>query len=229
MLGPMRRTLFIAFGALVLLGLVGAVTLSLWLGRIVQAGIERIGPQVIKATVTLERVDLSLLSGCATLKGLTIGNPPGYHAPRAIRVHRAQACIDRASLFRNPVVVTSVTLEQPEVTVEGVIGESNISAIQRHAQAFAASLPGAGARHGAPPDAAKDERRILIQEVRLTKGNATLYLKTGLLGEQTVEMRLPDIHLRDIGKDTGGAKPDELASAVLSSVFGAIKRSVGGG
>lgn len=40
-------------------------------------------------------------------------------------------------------------------------------------------------------------------------------------------MGLPDIHLKDIGKETGGATPEQAVSAVLSAVTRAATGSVG--
>nr|MBI3611898.1 hypothetical protein [Nitrospirota bacterium] len=221
----MKRTWLITLGALGLLGLAGLLVLPFWLGSFVKAGIERIGPLVTKTQVSVEAVDISLLSGCATVKGLVVGNPGGYKAPHALSVGSTRVCVAPASLFGNPLIVTDVTVEQPSVTLEGLFGDSNLSKIQSNVQA----LTGAGQSDKQKQASAEGgERRILIKELRVTKGHVTLFLQTGLLGDRSTGMGLPDIHLRGIGRETNGAKPDELASAIASAFFSAVKRAVAG-
>ncbi|TAJ10066.1 MAG: hypothetical protein EPO61_04950 [Nitrospirae bacterium] len=220
----MKRTWVIVLAALCLLGLTGLVTLYLWLGSLIKAGIERIGPQVTKTPVSVEAVTISLLSGCATVNGLVIGNPPGYRAPRTISIGQARVCVAPLSIFSNPLVVTEITVTSPEVTVEGMFGGSNINKIRDHVQAFAAS-------EKATPEATPAQagsRRILVREFRLSNGHTRLWLNAGPLGERGATVGMPDIHLQNIGKETNGAKPAELASAISAALFNAIKRAVTG-
>lgn len=221
----MKRTWLIALTALGLLGLAGLITLSLWLGSLIKAGVERIGSLVTKTPVSVEAVTISLLSGCATIKGLAVGNPSGYRTPHALSVGSATVCVALGSVFGNPLIVTAVTVEQPAVTLEGLFGDSNLSRIQSNVQTF----PGAGqANRGAKAGTAGGERRILLKAFHLTKGRVAVSLGTGLLGTRSLEMGLPDVHLRDIGRETNGARPDELSAAISKAVFGAIKRTVAG-
>ncbi len=219
----MKRTWVIVLVTLGMLGLAGLIALYLWLGSLIKAGVERIGPLVTKTPVSVDTVTISLLSGCATVKGLVVGNPSGYRAPHALSIGSTKVCVAPASVFGNPLIVTAVTVEQPVVTLEGLFGDSNLSRIQSNVHTFAGA-----ADRGAKTEPTGGERRILIREFRLTKGQVTVFLKTGLLGDRRMELGLSDVHLRDIGKDTQGAKPEELASAIATAVFNAIKRAVAG-
>ncbi|MDE3017568.1 MAG: hypothetical protein KGO52_13235 [Nitrospirota bacterium] len=219
----MKRTWVIVLTALSLLGLAGLIALYLRLGSLIKAGVERIGPLVTKTPVSVDTVTISLLSGCATVTGLVVGNPSGYRTPRALSIGSTKVCVAPASLFGNPLIVTAVTVEQPVVTLEGLFGDSNLSRIQSNVHTFAGA-----ADKGAKTAPAGGERRILVKEFRLTKGQVTVFLKAGLLGDRSMEMGLPDVHLRDIGRETNGAKPEELASAISTAVFNAIKRAVTG-
>ena len=221
----MKRTWVIVPASLGLLGLAGLIALHLWLGSLIKAGVERIGPMVTKTPVSVETVAISLVSGCATVKGLVVGNPSGYRAPHALSVGSTKVCVAPASVFGNPLIVTAVTVEQPAVTLEGLFGDSNLSRIQSNAQTFAGT---GAADKRAKTETTGGERRILIKEFRFTKGRVTMVLKTGLLGDRNMEMGLPEVHLRDIGRETNGAKPDELSSAISKAVFTAIKRAVAG-
>jgi hypothetical protein len=221
----MKRTWLIVFAALSLIGLTGLIALYLWLGSLLKAGVERIGPMVTKTPVSVEAITVSLVSGCATVTGLVVGNPHGYKAPHALSVGSVRVCVKPASLLGNPLIVTDVTVDRPAVTLEGLFGDSNLSKIQSHVQTFAGAVHSGKVQKAA---AEGEARRILIKELRVTQGQVTLFVKTGLLGDRSMDMGLPDIHLREIGRETNGATPHELASAIAGSFFSSVKRAVAG-
>ena len=50
------------------------------LNKGIKSGVETYGPRVTQTPVTLEDVQLSILSGSGMLKGLHVGNPEGYNS-----------------------------------------------------------------------------------------------------------------------------------------------------
>ncbi|MEW6542714.1 MAG: hypothetical protein AB1411_03790 [Nitrospirota bacterium] len=222
----MKRKWLVVLLVLGLVGLAVLVTLSLWLGSVIKTNIERLVPPMTKTTIRLQAVNLSLLTGCATIKGLVIGNPSGFHAPSSFSVETVRACVAPLSLFLNPLVVTEVSVESPDVTVEGVFsGNSNLNRIRDNVQAYAATGKRAKAAAAQAADAA-GSRRILVKEFRLTNGRVSLWVSGGALGEQRAAIGLPDVHLRDIGKETNGARPEELSAAITTAVHHAVTRAI---
>ena len=63
--------------------LVAVVVVGLSLGSIVKKGVETVGPQITETTITLDAVNLSLLTGSAGVKNLVVGNPPVTRHPKA--------------------------------------------------------------------------------------------------------------------------------------------------
>ena len=53
---------------------------------IVKNGVEAMGPKVLGADVAMEEVNISMFSGKGQLKGITIGNPDGFHTESAFRL-----------------------------------------------------------------------------------------------------------------------------------------------
>src|SRR5207247_1474064 len=70
----------------VLLIVVAVVVISSSLSSIIKAGVETVGPKITGTTMKLDGMDLSLFSGKGRLKGLVIGNPPGFQAERAFKL-----------------------------------------------------------------------------------------------------------------------------------------------
>src|SRR5690242_6306792 len=79
-----KKILWSVVLVLVVLGLGSIIVAGLFLGDIVKKGVETVGPNITKVTIKLDAVQLSLLAGSASLKGLVVGNPQGYQTPQAI-------------------------------------------------------------------------------------------------------------------------------------------------
>ena len=214
---------FIKLGLLALVGvvLVSAVVLHLWLGALIKAGVEQVGPMVTGTSVTLKNVDIGLLAGRAQLEGLAVGNPKGFKAPAALKVGTARVRIKWGSVLSDRVVIEEITIDAPVVTYEGMLSKSNFSTILDHVQSSASTGPNPKA--GAPPAQAAPSagKKFLIKQLNVTNGRVALSLATGVLGNQSLSGPLPDIHLKDIGKDIDGATVAEA----LSAVFGALNEA----
>jgi uncharacterized protein involved in outer membrane biogenesis len=214
------------FVKVVLLALVGvviliAVALHLWLGALIKTGVEQVGPKVTGSSFTLQDVDIGLLAGRAQIEGLAVGNPQGFQAPTALKVGTARARVKWATVLSNPVVIEEITIDGPEVTYEGVLSKSNFSTILDNAQSFSSTGP--NPKSGGPPaqPARSVEKKFVIKELNVTNGRVALWVGSGLLGNPDLSVKLPDIHLTDIGKDSGGASVAEA----LSAVFGALNKA----
>jgi len=216
---------FVKVGMLALIGvaLVSSVVLHLWLGTLIKTGVEQVGPTVTRTSVTLKNVDIGLLAGRAQLEGLAVGNPQGFQAPTALKVETARVRIKWGTVLSDRVVIEEITIDGPEVTYEGMLAKSNFGTILDNVQSFSSSGP-SPKRGGVPAQPARSaEKKILIKELNLTNGRVAVWMGTGVLGNQSLSVPLPDIHLKDIGKDSGGATVAEA----LSAVFGALNKATG--
>jgi len=76
------------------------------------------GPKVTQTSVNLSAVDLSLLSGSATIKDMVVGNPQGYSTPQAFSVGTIAVSLPRFQLFQIKFGVFNPR-ESPQITYEG--------------------------------------------------------------------------------------------------------------
>jgi hypothetical protein len=206
--------------ALVGVGLVSAVVLHLWLGTLIKTVVEQVGSTVTRTSVTLKNVDIGLLAGRAQLEGLAVGNPQGFRAPTALKVDTVRARIKWGTVLSDRVVIEEMTIDGPEVTYEGMRSKSNLSTILDNVQS---SSTGPHPKPGGPPaqPARWAEKKFLIKDLNLTNGRVAASVGTGMLGKQSFSVPLPDIHLKDIGKESDGATVAEA----LSVVFGALNKA----
>jgi AsmA family len=213
-----KKILLVTGIGLLVLIIVVVVAVGLFLGKIITEGINTVGPKITKTTLTVDAVDVSMLTGSAKVKNLVIGNPEGYKAPNAISVGLASVSVSPASVLSDKIVVKSVRVESPEITFEGnPLGANNLKKIEDNVNTTAAmiepSSTGQQAQTAAP---AKPGKKLEVDDFLITGAKVHIGTETTL--------PLPDIHLTDLGKGPEGITPTDLTKQVLSEVVsGTIK------
>ena len=211
------RRLLLASGGLGVLAVAGGLVLSATFGPAVKAAVEAVGPQVAGVPTTLASFSVSPLAGRMRLRGLVVGNPPGFKTRSALELGDVRVHVRLRSLLTDTVVVESVLVRGASATYEIGPGGSNVGYIQRKAEAFAGGGP-SGAK------GSKGGKKVLIKDFRFEDGKARL--SAGLLGGKALEADIPDIHLTDVG-GRKGASPARAAAEILSAVAaGAAKAGV---
>jgi len=234
------KKVLIALVVLVLLVGVGAVLLLTNLGSIIQSAVEKFGSDATGTKVTLAKADVSLTSGQGTLGGLMVGNPQGFTAANAFELGEISVKLDTASVSTDTIVVKEVVIQGPKVRYElGASLGSNLGKIQENVDAYTRSLGGGGSggksgggSGGSKPPEAKPasggETKFVIEHLYVRGGKVTL--GTAASEGASIGTPLPEIHLTDIGKKSGGASAGEVASQILDAITkGSIDAAAKGG
>lgn len=204
------KKLQIVFLAFILL--VAAVVLYVWLANplnaLVKTAIEKYGSEMTQATVTVGSVELSPTDGKGALSGLVVGNPKGFKAPHALKAGKIEFALEPASLAKEVVRIHEIRVDAPYISYEeNERGVTNFDAIQRNVQRYV----GAG---GKAPKEEKEEKKAetkMVIESLLIRNAKVNY--NGLM-----DLKLPDIHLRNIGKKSGGATSAEVTRAIVGEL-----------
>jgi hypothetical protein len=199
-----------AVAALAVVALVAAgVWLYLSLDHVVKRAIEGYLPDILGATVELDEVRLAPADGAGTLRGLRIGNPAGFRAPHAATAGTIALAVDPATVMKDVVLVRRIAVERPSITYEPGARGSNFEALQRNVARYV----GAGE--------AKGGRRLIVESLTIRGARVTYAPQVGR-GTATISFDLPDIQLRNVGKDRGGVTPGELAKIVVDALAARI-------
>jgi hypothetical protein len=220
----MKKILWIIAIVLVVLVIVVGVGVGLFLGPIVKKGIEVVGPKITQVAITVDAVDLSLLTGSAKLKGLVVGNPEGYKTTNAISIGTVAVGVDPFSVLSDKIVVRSIHVESPEITFEGGLSGNNLSKIMDNVNGTAQTGGPVSTNSAGKPKPAK---KIEVDDFLITgaKVHGTIVLFGGK--EVTLPaLSIPEIHLTDLGKGSDGLTPTELTRAVLSAITSATTKAV---
>ena len=211
------------FFALVLILIVLAVVGLFSLGRIVKAGVERVGPAVTKVPVHLDAANISVFSGGSTLKGFVLSNPEGYKSPQAIKVGSMSLDLSRRSIFSDKVVIHSIKLEAPEINYEADLRGGNLKKILDNISS-GEKKPSETKPSGDKP-AAKGkgaERKLQVDEFVISGAKVTV--SSALTASYPVT--LPEIRLTNLGQGPDGITAAELSRRVMNAIVEATTKAV---
>ena len=217
----MKKILIRTSIVLLILIVVAVLVVGMFLGNIVKAGMETVGPKVTQTTLTVGSVTVGILTGSGGVNDLVLGNPDEYKAkaPNAITVGKAAVSISPASLLSDKIVIKSVEVRSPEITFEGnPLGANNLKKIMDNVSAFTGGAGAAPATNAAPQAGAKKPAKKLEVDDFLITG-AKVHFNGATLP-------LPDIHFTDLGKGPEGITAGDLTQKVLSEVTTATLKAV---
>ncbi len=201
-------------GCVVVVAIVAVVFFTLSnLGPIVKKMVNTIGPKITKTEVSVADVGISVFGGEAKIKDFFLGNPKGFKSDQAMTVGSIYVDIDESSITENPIIINKIEIVAPEITYEKIKNSDNFQTLLKNVQGSVK----------AEKKSSKDEKsdkRIVIHNVIVKDGKVNLTM-TALAGK-TITAPLPDIHLKDIGKQKEGATPAEAFEQIFSSIYGSI-------
>jgi hypothetical protein len=216
-----------AVGVIVLVVVGVLVFLVSNLDGLVKKAIETVGSEVTGVKISVGAVKISLTEGKGSITGVTIGNPSGFKTANAFTLGEIALALDTGTVTKDPVVIKEIKVGAPQVTYEMAAGGSNIDAIQKNVQAFAAKAGGGGAAKPAEKKEAADGKagpKLVIDRLAVSGGQVTL--ATPIPGAQATG-KLGDITLTGIGRDKGGATPAQVAQQFLDALSKSAVQAAG--
>ncbi len=215
----MRRA-FRIIVVLIVLVIGGGITAAyLMLDKIVHTVIEVIGPEATGVNVKVESVSISPLSGKFGLKGLVMGNPPGFTADRSLYVRDFKVEMDMSSLLGDVVVIEEVFIDGLAVTWEGLRGDNHKN-IMENINNYAARFKQDGKVSPAVEKDGKPGKRVIIRHVYLQDSSMDFVAGGGKLATVPV----PSLHMTDIG----GKEEGESAGVAIKDMYGRMLAALDG-
>ncbi|WP_022660866.1 AsmA family protein [Paucidesulfovibrio longus] len=223
------KKIIIGAAALVILvaGILAYVLLNV--DSIVKMAVNEFGPKVTQTEVVLEGADIGLFSGSGSLNGLRVGNPVnrGFKPRELLSVGVVSVKLDRDSLLSDTILIHEIVIQAPKIAYETQGKTDNFEALLKNIKEStggdkAAAKP-AGTETEKPAAGSGPEKKIIIENVYIREGAITADI-TGLPGEG-LTLDLPEIHLTDIGKDSGGASPAEAAAAIVKGLYAGMEEA----
>jgi hypothetical protein len=181
----------------------GVYRLSVGIDESIEDAVTGETSAMTRANVSVGSVKTALARGKGTIGTLEVANPVGFRTAHAFKAESIDVDVDLASLATDVVVVRLITINRPDVNYEHGAATTNFEAI----------LDNINAHLDAKRRKYEDDGKKLVVE-ELTICNATAQAGARFMGGKTLSIPLPDITLRNIGKDRGGVSPAELGRIV---------------
>ena len=199
----MSKLIKIIIGLVIVVPLVVIFVVGTYGGRIAKDGINTYGPEFLGVDVVVDDVDFSILGGNLSMSGLVIGNPQGFESEHAFRLGSVKVELDRNSLFSDHIIIDQVRITAPEVIMELGKGGNNLTKLQETIEAQIGPLEEEDETEPAP--------NVTIRNFYLTDASFKL---VGLpAGMKSPEVKLPDIHIENIGTGEGAEEGTSFADA----------------
>ncbi len=224
----MKKTILIGSGVVLAAIVVLIVLVVLNLGSLIKTAVEEYGPPITKTEVRLGSADISVLSGSGTLEDFFLGNPEGFSMPSAMECDTIRVSVVTDSLTTDTIVIDEIFVDGPVISYEKKGSTDNFQTIVNNIKKTVASEKKA---EKAPADEQQatetgSEKKIVINDFIVKNG--TINVGGSLLkvfGDKGMGIDMPDIHLKDIGKD-GDTSPAEAFSKILAEMTGGVAGSV---
>jgi|GEM_PF-1615153 len=175
-------------------------------------GIRKYGTAILGVKVKVSRVKIDVTNQSAEVRGLVIENPPGFSSRRFLSLDSVTLSLDVSTLASSVVLVRELVLVKPEVTYEKQNGRSNLEVLQGNVDQYISDTEKAFGLQATKNDKYMNQssKKWIITHFYMKDGSATV--------GPGIRVRIPNIHIRDIGKRTNGASTADATKQVLSAL-----------
>jgi hypothetical protein len=215
--------LITSFILLIALAIAVAVYLAVAnLDSLVEDGIETYGSDMLKTSVAVGSVSISLADGGGKIEGLSIGNPAGFSDSEAFAIDQVAINVDVDSLKNlldktaSPavVVIDTVDIAGAKLLLEQKgVDKNNLQTLMNNLKSASAS--GATNQEGGDSSGRQDIR-LAIRQFNFIDADVTV--SSDIAGSK--ELDLPAIRLKNIGSDDG-APVEEVARQIIEPILAA--------
>ena len=209
----MNKKIIYLGGGLLVVVVLGVFAMQVFLGAVVKAGVNTVGPKITQTKVELAGASLSPLTGSGTLTGLFVGNPKGWSSDKAFYLGKIHVSLQPFSVLGDHIVIDEIIIDSPQFVYETKIVASNINDLLKNIEAATG-----GKDPGTQPTAKSGKPiKFEVRHFKMTNGRVTLGV-----GSAAVPVPMPPLEMNDLGTKEGGITPDQLVFAVMKNVTGSV-------
>ena len=192
------------------------------INALIKTKIEQVGSKVTEQSVTVSRVDMKLLKGAGTINGLVLANPSSYSAPSVFSLNEITLDINLKSLATDLIVIDQIIIDKPEAVVE--FTENGGANIKDILDAIKKNTAGDGT---SVSESETGKTEPIIRVNKFVLAGVALTVDLTKLGNKSHQATLADIHLSNIGGESGMPASQlgaELVKQALSSIWKQAKK-----
>ena len=208
----MRKVILISLGIIVVVVAAAAYFMLTNLDSIVKGLIEDFGSDAAGTKVQVGEVDISLSKGKATIRNLTVANPPGYSADPAISLSQISVEIDTGTGVIKEIQTSGATFR-----VEQKGKTSNLQELKDNVEKRGSPKEsGSVEKKDKPKDEAKGEQTQI--KINLVKIENTLVIVSSVKGEKLAEIKIKKIEFKNL-KGTSKEVAEQILNQLTQSIL----------
>lgn len=218
----LKKILLVSCTSILILILV----IYLSLGYIVKSAVETVVPKITGTPVKMGSFSFSILTGKVKMKNFIIENPKGFNTEYAFRLSNLDFDINMDTLLSKKIVIDEIRVDGTQIIYELGINTSNLSEIKSNIDKFVKGDKQKETK-AEDPKKAGEGKKIQINDFYFN--GASVSLSAVLLQGQKTTVPIPDIHLKDMGKEDKGASIGEVADEIFTAIYASIGKEAGSG
>jgi hypothetical protein len=185
---------------------------------LIKSGVEKAASSALGVPVTIKSIDLSILQGCVSIKGLVVKNPPGYANETLLELGDAAVNLDIGSLLSNTIKIQLIKLDGTKLTIEQKGLSNNLKEVLD-------KLPKEEKK--VEPQQGKGGRNLHINHLEITNTNVRVKLLPVPGKSDTVSLKLDPIIMDNLGTDNK-LRTGILAAKILKAMATGIAKQGAG-
>ncbi|MCK5167155.1 MAG: hypothetical protein KAQ66_07535, partial [Rhodospirillaceae bacterium] len=196
----------------------GLYLLASNINSIVKTAVEEGGSRVTGVQVRLDKSNIDLTNQRGALIGLSVTNPGEFKTPYAFNFEAIGLELGQGST-RSLLVIDKIIIDKPEITYEIGKAGSNIDAIQKNVDRFIAVTSGSKSKSASTENKSSPSGngiKMIINDLYIRGGK--INVSASLMQGKTITTKLPEIHLKNIGKKSGGADAGQVAELLIAAI-----------
>ena len=159
----------------------------------IKSVVEKAASSTLGVPVTVKSIDLSILGGKVSIKGLVVNNPPGYANPTLLELGEGVVNLDIHSLMSDTIKIQLIKLENTKLTIEQKGLTNNLNEILD-------KLP-KGEKEAASKPEEKPGKKLTVTKLEITNTNVNVKLLPVPGKSDNVSLNLDPIVMENLGGD----------------------------
>ncbi len=213
---------------LLVIVIVVIIGINFFAGSLVKTGVEKFAPGILGVPVTVENVNIGILRGKVSIKGLVVGNPEKFKSDYLFSLGKLSIKLDLESLSTDTIIVNEIIIKAPKISYELALGSSNIGTLLDNLAKEEDDEDNKEVKEEKPIDPnAPPAKKVIIEKILLTDGKVSI--NVAALGGRGATVPLPKIEMTDVGKEKeGGANIVDVVSEVIAAISKSVVQVASG-
>ncbi len=192
------------------------------------------GSEITGTQVNLDSVKLDLKQGIGSLNQFTLKNPKGFATDYAIKFNKAELDLEVDTVLSDVIVIEKFSIDGASINYEDMNGKTNFDQIKANVDQYLKAKKAdekttalnnqSNEENTANSAEVKKEKRFIIKRFEILNTEAKASMK--LLGKRTVEVKLANIYLNNLGQSEGGLSSEKLTESIVDAIQDKLVASI---